>query len=39
MASGFVRIAIDDFYSHNTNNLTGLVQKYWDLVEHEVAGV
>lgn len=38
MASGFVKIAMDEFYSHNPNNLTGLVQRYWMMVEEEVAG-
>lgn len=38
MASGFVKIAMDEFYSHNPNNLTGLVQRYWMMVEDEVAG-
>lgn len=39
MASGFVKIAMDEFYSHNPNNLTGLVQRYWTMVEDEVAGI
>lgn len=38
MASGFVKIAMDEFYSHNPNNLTGLVQRYWMMVEEDVAG-
>lgn len=38
MASGFVKIAMDEFYSHNPNNLTGLVQRYWMMVEDDVAG-
>lgn len=38
MASGFVKIAMDEFYSHNPNNLTGLVQRYWTMVEDEIAG-
>lgn len=38
MASGFVKIAMDEFYSHNPNNLTGLVQRYWMIVEDDVAG-
>lgn len=38
MASGFVKIAMDEFYSHNPNNLTGLVQRYWTMVEDDVAG-
>lgn len=38
MASGFVKIAMDEFYSHNPNNLTGLVQRYWMIVEDELAG-
>lgn len=38
MASGFVKIAMDEFYSHNPNNLTGLIQRYWMMVEDEVAG-
>jgi len=37
MASGFVKIAMDEFYSHNPNNLTGLVQRYWTMVEDDVA--
>lgn len=39
MASGFVKIAMDEFYSHNPNNLTGLVQRYWTMVEDDVAGI
>lgn len=38
MASGFVKIAMDEFYSHNPNNLTGLIQRYWMMVEEDVAG-
>lgn len=38
MASGLVKIAVDEFYSHNPNNLTGLVQRYWMIVEDELAG-
>lgn len=40
MASGFVKIAeiaMDEFYSHNPYNLTGLVQRYWMIVEDELA--
>lgn len=35
---GFVKIAMDEFYSHNPNNLTGLVQRYWTMVEDDIAG-
>lgn len=38
MASGFVKIAMEEFYAHNTNNLTGLIQRYWSIVEDELAG-
>lgn len=38
MASGFVKIAMDEFYSHNPNNLTGLVQRYWTIVENDISG-
>lgn len=38
MASGFVKIAMDEFYSHNPNNWTGLLQRYWSIVEDEIAG-
>lgn len=37
-ASGFVKIAMEEFYAHNSNNLTGLVMRYWDIVEQELAG-
>lgn len=37
-ASGFVRIAMEEFYAHNSNNLTGLVKRYWDIVDQELAG-
>ena len=38
MASGFVKIAMDEYYSHNSNNWTGLLQRYWNIVETEIAG-
>lgn len=37
-ASGFVKIAMDEFYAHNSNNLSGLVMRYWDIVDQELAG-
>lgn len=37
MASGFVKMAVDEFYSHNTNNLTGLVTRYYTIVEDALA--
>lgn len=38
MASGFVKMAMDEFYSHNPDNLTGLMQRTWTIVEDELAG-
>lgn len=38
MASGFVKIAMEEFYAHNNNNWTGLIQRYWSIVEAELAG-
>lgn len=38
MTSGFVRMAMEEFYAHKTNNMTGLLVRYWDLVETELAG-
>ncbi|XP_055678077.1 elongation of very long chain fatty acids protein AAEL008004 [Lutzomyia longipalpis] len=37
MASGFVKIAMDEFNSHTTNNWTGLLMRYWTIVEEEFA--
>lgn len=40
MAAGFVKIAMDEFHSHHpTNNYTGLAQRYWSLVDEELAGI
>lgn len=38
MATGFVRIAMEEFHAHKTNNMTGLVVRYWDLLDQELAG-
>lgn len=37
-ASGFVKIAMEEYYAHNSNNLTGLVMRYWNIVDQELAG-
>lgn len=39
MAAGFVKIAMDEFHQHHpTNNWTGLVQRYWTLIDDDIAG-
>lgn len=38
MATGFVRLAIDEFAAHEMSNWTGLLTNYWTIVESEIAG-
>lgn len=38
MATGFVRMALDEFYAHDISNVTGLLVNYWTIVENDIAG-
>lgn len=38
MATGFVRMALDEFYAHDISNWTGLLTNYWTIVENDIAG-
>lgn len=38
MATGFVRLAMDEFLAHEMRNWTGLLNNYWTIVENEIAG-
>lgn len=38
MATGFVRLAMDEFLAHEMSNWTGLLNNYWTIVENEIAG-
>lgn len=38
--SHFVKMAMDEFNSHiTTNNITGLIQTYWNIVDNQLGGL
>lgn len=39
MATGFVKMAMDEFLAHEISNWTGLLTNYWSIVENEIAGI
>lgn len=38
MATGFVRMAMDEFLAHEIRNWTGLLNNYWTIIDTEIAG-
>lgn len=37
-ATGFVKMAMDEFLSTEISNWTGLLNNYWTIVETDIAG-